>query len=77
LSSSSVNAFAKNSPALKNFMRSICSEPSAIYASAVLGGVQRLCRAFPADDLGLNALGSIFDFIKQKRRRMTAPLSST
>ncbi len=49
----------------------------AIYASAVLGGVQRLCRAFPADDLGLNALGSIFDFIKQKRRRMTAPLSST
>jgi hypothetical protein len=39
--------------------------------------VQRLCRAFPADDLGPNALGSIFDFIKQKRRRVTAPLSST
>jgi hypothetical protein len=39
--------------------------------------MQRLCRAFPADDLGPNTLGSIFDFIKQKRRRVTAPLSST
>jgi hypothetical protein len=26
---------------------------------------------------GPNALGPIFDFIKQKRRRVTAPLSST